>query len=683
MSLRSLTPRILRSCWAPRSSPDLACRSVEETAAAQWHRRSSANPVNKRNASGHRHDQAARMSSWTGPLLPPVEAMTRVRWVCGSETPSRSQLCQRIRLTRHRSVECTTVSLDAGGLRTRAWRDTGRKGSSRESGRYRLQRGGVRRSNSLVSRSEHWIGGRRTGSRRRVRSHLAGVAPSLAARRNVRRWLDGRSVSADSEGFQPTLLPVRAIRSTTRWSRRGPGSARPQYDTWRSMDVQIAPSRGSPVASILGPLRWRSIPHRHHDRRTVWPPRHLQGAGLRSRRAESCTARRGGGRTRASGVAGRTPEAEAIHWVSGEQIVTVSDMTVPLAIVGRGAITAIGLSAASTCAAIRAHVSGYSESNLFHESFLSRPALGLNRIPHARVPAPRLHREDSEFEHLIGLAAHAIGECLQECSGEPAETALVLGVRDMQRDHPDLVHRSHDWIRSIEAALKCRFHTVSQVMASGHTAVFEVCTSPRAFWWRIVSPVCRLRRRLLFECLRPRTIREDISCSARRLQRGSFLERPAACVALRALRQRQDDLVVVLGVGTAQEEPAVTVLSDGHPTGRGLARALDATIADAQMPERLLNLRISDLNRDSYRTDESFLAAVRFYKTYRSHLEIWHPADCVGEIGAASGAMSLVLGAYAFTAGYAPEGVAMCESSSDTGRRAGCVVGYAQALGSR
>ena len=50
----------------------------------------------------------------------------------------------------------------------------------------------------------------------------------------------------------------------------------------------------------------------------------------------------------------------------------------------------------------------------------------------------------------------------------------------------------------------------------------------------------------------------------------------------------------IMGVGLATEDPSVTVLSDGHPTGKGLQRALQATIRDAHIAESLIAFRVSD-----------------------------------------------------------------------------------------
>jgi 3-oxoacyl-[acyl-carrier-protein] synthase I len=151
----------------------------------------------------------------------------------------------------------------------------------------------------------------------------------------------------------------------------------------------------------------------------------------------------------------------------------------------------------------------------------------------------------------------------------------------------------------------------------------------------------------------------------------------AACVAVRlgGREPAPTGSVDVLGIGLGVENPSTTVLSEGHPTGRGLESALEAAVIDAGVPEGAIDLRISDLNGETYRTDDSLLASTRFYRTYRKRLEMWHPAECVGDMGAASGAISVIVAWAGLAGGYAPGPIAVCESSSDSGQRAGCVIG--------
>jgi 3-oxoacyl-[acyl-carrier-protein] synthase-1 len=51
-----------------------------------------------------------------------------------------------------------------------------------------------------------------------------------------------------------------------------------------------------------------------------------------------------------------------------------------------------------------------------------------------------------------------------------------------------------------------------------------------------------------------------------------------------------------------------------------------------------------------------------------------YPAMTVGDIGAASGALALMLAADSFRDDYAPGAVAMCEVASESGLRAAAVV---------
>jgi 3-oxoacyl-[acyl-carrier-protein] synthase-1 len=71
---------------------------------------------------------------------------------------------------------------------------------------------------------------------------------------------------------------------------------------------------------------------------------------------------------------------------------------------------------------------------------------------------------------------------------------------------------------------------------------------------------------------------------------------------------------------------------------------------------------------------DSLLALSRFYRTDRDGLPIWHPAECVGETGAAVGALLVQIACHAIVRGYSPSTAVMCETSSATGQRAACLV---------
>jgi 3-oxoacyl-[acyl-carrier-protein] synthase-1 len=80
------------------------------------------------------------------------------------------------------------------------------------------------------------------------------------------------------------------------------------------------------------------------------------------------------------------------------------------------------------------------------------------------------------------------------------------------------------------------------------------------------------------------------------------------------------------------------------------------------------------MNGERYHAWDSVLASIRFYRTHRERLSVWYPAASVGDLGAATGALLLVVAATGIARGYAPGPLVMCEASSDEGLRAACAV---------
>jgi 3-oxoacyl-[acyl-carrier-protein] synthase-1 len=341
----------------------------------------------------------------------------------------------------------------------------------------------------------------------------------------------------------------------------------------------------------------------------------------------------------------------------------------PLWILGSGAVTAIGLSAAQTCAAIRASVSGFVEWDLSHLSPDLAPAKA------AIAPLRSAPRDNQLFTRLVEMAASAIGECLADSSVSPERCALLLGVRETFRSHPNLDGRDGELIVAIERKLQVRFDPQSRVVPQGKAATFIALGAARDLLATqrvqscIVGGVDSLVNWYDFK---------RFSRAYRLLMEGvpqpGFIPGEGAAFIAVTDRTIATPRGKILGVGWAQEDDSVTVLSDGHPTGRGLQRALEATVLDAQVPEPRIDFRISDLNGEFYRGIESMLAVTRFYKTRREDAVAWLPAACVGDIGAGVGALLVVVGVTGMAKGYAPGAIAMCEVSADTGLAAGCLV---------
>src|SRR6476619_2918628 len=107
-------------------------------------------------------------------------------------------------------------------------------------------------------------------------------------------------------------------------------------------------------------------------------------------------------------------------------------MSTHLALLGFGAVTAVGLTAAQTCAAIRAAITGFADSGFFHNHPEPIPLIA------AQVPLGPDPEEDQTFDRLVRLAAAAIQDCLDDSRVDPQKTALLLNWREPFREDRDV-----------------------------------------------------------------------------------------------------------------------------------------------------------------------------------------------------------------------------------------------------
>ena len=85
-------------------------------------------------------------------------------------------------------------------------------------------------------------------------------------------------------------------------------------------------------------------------------------------------------------------------------------------------------------------------------------------------------------------------------------------------------------------------------------------------------------------------------------------------------------------------------------------------------------LVVCDLNGERPRGLEWAVAATRSFGDLSGDEEVWHPADCYGDPGAAAGVLDLVWASMAFHRRYAPRPQAVVWGASDGGLRAAAVL---------
>jgi 3-oxoacyl-[acyl-carrier-protein] synthase-1 len=128
--------------------------------------------------------------------------------------------------------------------------------------------------------------------------------------------------------------------------------------------------------------------------------------------------------------------------------------------------------------------------------------------------------------------------------------------------------------------------------------------------------------------------------------------------------------LVTLKAAATSEEP--TPWYSGRPTiGTGLTEALRAVLEVKGIPVEVY----CDLNGEGWRADEWSYAYLRTVRHYVEPLAINHPADCWGDVGAASGPMLIAFATQQMTSERSASSRALVWTASDTlALRAACVL---------
>jgi 3-oxoacyl-[acyl-carrier-protein] synthase-1 len=143
----------------------------------------------------------------------------------------------------------------------------------------------------------------------------------------------------------------------------------------------------------------------------------------------------------------------------------------------------------------------------------------------------------------------------------------------------------------------------------------------------------------------------------------------AGTAVTRALRLSA--LATLRGVGTSTETRLLG--GDVEVLGQGLAEAIALATAGLRPPQEAIDAIYCDINGERYRSDEWAFAELRTQDMLRaSGYEA--PADCWGDVGAASGALCCVLAVRSWARGYAPGPRALVWASSDGGLRGAAVL---------
>lgn len=321
----------------------------------------------------------------------------------------------------------------------------------------------------------------------------------------------------------------------------------------------------------------------------------------------------------------------------------------------------VGYSAASTAAALRAGISGFSETG--YRDGNGEPIVG------AMVEA--LHPDLRGRERLVALIQLALRE-LSPGIGDRLpwdRMPLILCSHEVERPGARLA----GIVDELRFPAGARFAGKRAAhVAGGAASAFEAVAMARSYLARPDAQACLI---LAADSLIDARVLHWLDHSLRlktSVHTDGVIPGEAACLAVVSKEPVSDDPVAVHGLGLAME--TATVLNEEPFRAEGMKAALHAALRECGIALHEVDFRMSDVAGESYAFEELVLAQTRLMRKVRADQPLWHPADCIGDCGAAAGLIQFAWAGQAFHRGYAPGPVAALHAASAFGRRAAAVV---------
>jgi 3-oxoacyl-[acyl-carrier-protein] synthase-1 len=130
----------------------------------------------------------------------------------------------------------------------------------------------------------------------------------------------------------------------------------------------------------------------------------------------------------------------------------------------------------------------------------------------------------------------------------------------------------------------------------------------------------------------------------------------------------------VLSVATGMETKLIK--TEEVCLGEGLTKTVQEAVSDLAASEQTINDIICDINGERYRGEEWGFVSLRLSQYFGDPTAYRSPADCWGDMGAASGPLFAMLACQAADRGYATGPRSLLWASSEGGLRAAAMLGF-------
>lgn len=337
--------------------------------------------------------------------------------------------------------------------------------------------------------------------------------------------------------------------------------------------------------------------------------------------------------------------------------------------VGTGACTPLGLSAPTSAAAVRAGIAAFSK-HLFMVDKAGEPMIAAR--------APYLADDIVGAERFLQLAIPAVRDALTSLTLLTRATQSISVVIGLPTRRPGLSETIGTRLAAnLEGVIKeyCRISEIDAIY-SGHSAglmAIEVGCRKIQDGSRDFCLVGGVDSYLDPETLVWLDERDQLRSGS---NRWGFVPGEAAGFCLLTSKEASEryglaDLVRVVGVATGREENVIK--TETVCIGRGLSEVVQRVLC-ALPPKIKIDQMICDMNGEAYRADEFGFTMARTSERFVDAVNFLAPADCWGDVGAASGPLFLSLVSEAGLKGYSKGPHTLVWTSSESGERSAALI---------
>ncbi len=327
-------------------------------------------------------------------------------------------------------------------------------------------------------------------------------------------------------------------------------------------------------------------------------------------------------------------------------------MKASLDIVSVGMVTAVGLDAPSSCAAMRARLDGFQETRFIGS--------GGEWLVGAPVPLPRNWIGEKRMAHMAAAAICEAFEAVPEARGQaPIMLCLAEEGRPGRpyRDDAALLRRIEE---IVEIGPDQRSRIVAHGRPSGHVALDHarrLLASGEARFVMIAGVDSYLTSSAVAHYLgQSRLLTPD--------NPNGFIPGEAAAAVLCA---PSGGTVKLTGLGLGREQASIYNKDDLPLRGDGMTTAYRAALDQTGIEMSRLGYRISDLIGEQYWFKQTALASLRLLRGRHEFQDLWSPGESLGNIGAAAVPLMIGMAWTAARKGYAAGSPVLVEASNDAG----------------